>query len=51
MESRRKSSIIIALDNMNPDQAMDSVRTLKDYVWGFKVNDLLYTQEGMNIIM
>lgn len=41
--------IIIPLDGMDKNSALELANTLKDLVWGFKVNDLL-VQEGLSII-
>ena len=39
---RNGKKIIIALDGMSEKEAIRIAGTLKDYVWGFKVNDLLF---------
>ena len=38
----RKENLIIALDGINQQKALNIARVLKGKVWGFKVGDLLY---------
>lgn len=37
-----KNKIIVALDGISEKEALRTARILKGYVWGFKVNDLLF---------
>lgn len=37
-----KDKIIVALDGISEKEALRTARILKGYVWGFKVNDLLF---------
>jgi len=49
MRLKSKEHLIIALDNMTTDEALDMAKLLAGHVWGFKVNDLL-VKEGLSIV-
>lgn len=37
-----KNKIIVALDGMTKARALNIARSLRDHIWGFKINDMLY---------
>lgn len=39
---KHPKSIIIGLDDLNPEKAFEIIKELKDMVWGFKVSDDLF---------
>lgn len=43
------SPLIIALDGKTPEESLELAEKLKDYVWGFKVNDLFF-EMGWEIV-
>ena len=40
-----RNKIIVALDGISEKEALRTARILKGYVWGFKINDLLFENE------
>jgi len=40
-ERKKESHIIVALDRMRPEKALELASLLNGKVWGFKANDLL----------
>ena len=42
------NKIIVALDGITTEKLLEIANSLKEYVWGFKVNDILY--ENLSII-
>jgi orotidine-5'-phosphate decarboxylase len=47
MNKRLSKRVIVALDGMDSKQALGIARTLGPYVWGFKVNDLIYSDTSI----
>lgn len=48
MDKKLTKRVVVALDGMDPKPALNIARVLGPYVWGFKVNDLVYSD--LNII-
>ncbi len=47
LASVRNRKIIVALDGMTPKEALIIAKTLKSKVWGYKINDLVYSDENI----